>query len=174
MYTYAPSLHSPTHSLTRCQGFPLRPGDDAQGSAAQLGLQTLLFVDGRVCRELNFNPIDDTSYPLVTLNYYPKPNEPVLAGAVRVSAVTFASFDPAMAPRWCILELKVTYQHLSDYPSRSGPVVVRLWKGKPGDSTNSFGSSVLFAKADIDSYEVVERICQNVAYLFTRPLRHCT
>jgi len=64
----------------------------------------------------------------VFLNYYPKPGEKNLRGALKVDRVTFA--DPYNGVPWCLVELTIPFDHLRNYPTNAGPVVVRLMMGR--------------------------------------------
>ena len=87
-----------------------------------------LFVHQRVCNLLRYDAGDLNSYPWVFLNYYPKPGEKKLRGAIKVNSVSFA--DPYNGIPWCLIEVTINFEHLRDYPTRAGPVVVRLMMGR--------------------------------------------
>lgn len=140
------------------------------GSAAALGFSITLHLDQRVCDQLEFQSTDETSYPLVALNYYPKAslNEGPLAGAVRAHGVTFSS---GQMP-WCLIDVTVAYEHMRSFPTRAGPVVVRLLKGVIGDAAGLHGSSLTFARKTEDAYEVGRSVGK--LYFYSSPSAEST
>ena len=143
-------------------GFPLQKGDDETGPEAS-SFFTELLVHPRVCSTFNYKEGQRGTYPWVFLNYYPKPGQYKLEGAVRAQSVSFASSQQP----WCIIDLIVTYDHLEKYPTRTGPVVVRIRRGGVGDDVDKYGDAVLEALAEEDAFEVGRSVGK--IYFYTSP-----